>query len=365
MRNALIIEEFTRLGGGQIAFYGIYNSLRSTYGSNINILTSKIRPFLKNVDSRLMEVDYVYREGINPVSMMSTIWRVKRQMNRIIDRTLYDFVLNNHPTTFLYSGNINYLHAVSIVDNLIDHYGNVVNPVLFNLVTKLGIYRIYDGSVIVVPSSYSREIAIKIFHKMNIYPKRVDVMNPPVDIPEYVSNIKSRKKRVLYIGRINKEKGVENVLEIASAKKNTEFIVAGAVNAGDDQYYESLKRVAPPNVTFYANISEETKAKLMTESSVQLHIRKKEAFPLSVIEGMSCGCVPVVPKFGGSWKDIINEGEFGLGFGSNEEAVQMIDEALELSESERNNIINRGKSFSTDQFRRRFLNYITETDLTL
>ena len=360
LRKALIIEEFTRLGGGQIAFRGILESLRSVHGENVDILTSKSHPFLKDINSRLREVDYVYREGINPISMMSTIWRVRRQLNRIIPMSHYDFVLNNHPTTFLYSGDINYLHAVSMVDNLIDHDGNVISQIPFTLVSKLGLYKIYGGSVIVVPSSYSKRIATKIFRKMNVFPRRIDVINPPVDIPQHINNEGARKRRVLYLGRINREKGVENVLEIARMKGGTEFIVAGAVNTGDDAYYGELRRTAPPNVTFYSNITEDTKAKLMTESAVQLHIRKKEAFPLSVIEGMSCGCIPVVPKFGGSWEDIINEGEFGFGFTSPEEAIQSIDEAFEISHEQRSNIIMRGNSFSTGEFKKRFLNYLDD-----
>jgi len=85
-----------------------------------------------------------------------------------------------------------------------------------------------------------------------------------------------------------------------------------------------------------------------------LHAKVDEPFGISVVEGMSVGAVPVVHKSGGSWTDIIEEGKYGYGYLTEEEAVESLYQALN-NESLRKEVKERAKLFNNINFEEKFL----------
>ena len=48
---------------------------------------------------------------------------------------------------------------------------------------------------------------------------------------------------------------------------------------------------------------------------------------MAVVEAMAAGCVPVVPRVGGPWQDILDgrQGAYGFSYQGPEEAAELID----------------------------------------
>jgi glycosyltransferase involved in cell wall biosynthesis len=73
---------------------------------------------------------------------------------------------------------------------------------------------------------------------------------------------------------------------------------------------------------------------LLKTSKVYLHPTKYEHFGIAIVEAMASGLIPVVHKSGGAWMDIVEYGRYGFGFKSVEEAIENINNILEMREDE-------------------------------
>ena len=157
--------------------------------------------------------------------------------------------------------------------------------------------------------------------------------------------------KILIFGRINKRKNIDQFLKVAG-KIDKKIIIAGAVNEGQDfENYKYLKRIAPKNVEFIMNPDENQKEELFLNSKIYIHTNKKEHFGISIVEAMSYGLIPVVPKTGGPWIDIVNKGKYGFGYENFEGIINSIDNALKVNETFRNEIIKSTKRFSENNFK--------------
>lgn len=120
--------------------------------------------------------------------------------------------------------------------------------------------------------------------------------------------------RLLYLGRISPEKGLETLLEAMSCLKdiNVELAICGS---GDDEYAGGLKEMC-------ATLGLEEKVRwLGHQSDVYGYIRSsdigvvpskcREAFGLVLLEFMSQG-VPVISTDSGAQREIITDGREGL-----------------------------------------------------
>ncbi|QGR19743.1 glycosyltransferase [Stygiolobus azoricus] len=93
---------------------------------------------------------------------------------------------------------------------------------------------------------------------------------------------------------------------------------------------------------------------MLCKAKVIFHAKVEEPFGIAIVEGMSAGAVPVVHKSGGSWTDIIEEGKYGYGYLTEEEAVEFLYQALN-NESLRKEVKERAKLFSSNNFEEKFL----------
>ena len=150
------------------------------------------------------------------------------------------------------------------------------------------------------------------------------------------------------------KKKLELAIEMAK-KSKLKFIIAGAVNPGNENYYRFLISKAPTNLKIIKNPDDTIKEKLYRESGIFLHLRRKENFPISVLESIAYGCIPVVPKYGGTWYDIVLRGKFGLGYNSILEGNQKLIQASACKNEYRQIILESRERFSEDLFSSRFL----------
>jgi glycosyltransferase involved in cell wall biosynthesis len=126
---------------------------------------------------------------------------------------------------------------------------------------------------------------------------------------------------LLFFGRIHKDKGARQAIEIARAcKKN--LILAGIIQ--DQAYYDQY--VAPhldnDRVIYVGSVGPVERNRLLGKAGALLHpIQFDEPFGLSVIESMACG-TPVIAFDRGSMPELIESGKNGF-------LVNNVDEAME------------------------------------
>ncbi|WP_298277023.1 glycosyltransferase family 4 protein [Ferroplasma sp.] len=318
--KVLLIDEFSRIGGGQILSKLLLDYFNKNYGQTY-IAVDREHTYIEY--ENIIKTPYYFRENMKLPFLYYYVARTKKFLKQHIQNQ-FDLVFNNHPNMFLYKADINALHGFSFLDQIIDEYGNIKNKIIFNFIKKSGMYNIYNNANFLVNSNYTLQISRKLFPLLNIKPNLMRLIYIPV---EYVENIDlsiKDKNLVISIGRIDMRKNYEVLLRIAEKLKNYRFIIAGALNRGDEEYYRNLIKNKPDNVEIKANINEYEKIELLKKASIYIHLNRRENYGISILEAMSYGSVPVVPESGGPWEDIIEYGKYGYGFNSVDEAVEQI-----------------------------------------
>jgi glycosyltransferase involved in cell wall biosynthesis len=141
-----------------------------------------------------------------------------------------------------------------------------------------------------------------------------------------------RGEYLAFLGRISPEKRPDRAIEIAS-KAGLPLKIAAKVDDADRAYWDRV--IAPlvsshPNVEFIGEINEHQKADFLGNAKALLFpIDWPEPFGLVMIEAMACG-TPVVAFRCGSVPEVIDEGASGLIVESVDEAVEKIDQVLQL-----------------------------------
>jgi len=354
MLKALIIDDMRRRGGGQ-SYAKITASVLTEMGYDTYFLT--------NVDSVdgiaagiVYKVEYEFRENSFRIIDFLKIVGLRRQLSEI-DISGFNVSINNHPNVFIINGKINILHGFSFLDPWVDEKGELYSrlpPAIFRLIN---LYGIYNGSFFIPNSEYTRGISLRLFDELGLNVELGEVLNPPVPVKKV--DVKEKKEQVLLLGRISRHKGIEGVAKIAN-ENSISIVVAGYVNKGDENFVEKLRKEAGKNVKIMENVREEEKERLMAESSTVLSMNMKEHFGIAVAEAMNYGCIPVVPKSGGQWSDIVEFGKYGLGYDGQDELVAMLNKSFSYGKGERLRIAESVKRFSVQEFSRKIANLIEE-----
>lgn len=353
--NIGLIEEFSRIGGGQ-KFAQIVSEMLTDEGFKVTLITDRDHNFVQGKYHKIIETNFRYSEGMTSLSVLIRAISLRRELKRFRE---FEFTINNHPNVFLFKGDVNSLHSISISEQAINEEGKAENRLLLSALKALGLYKIYEGGLFWAPTEYNRNISQKIFDILDVRNTKFFVLPIPITrFPEI--NLNEKKDQILVFGRISREKRLDLALELAK-ELPMKFIIAGAVNPGNEGYYRSLLSLAPENVTFIANPSEEMKDELFRDSKIFLHFRKRENFPISVLEAIAYGCIPVVPRSGGTWTDIVQRGEYGFGYSDISEAIQCITKARNLNQDKSRHILDSRNRFSFQNFRRGYIEMIENT----
>ena len=196
--------------------------------------------------------------------------------------------------------------------------GFVDTPVLttihgFSSPEILPVYKKYDGTTYYVSISdadRSPELnyAATIHHGIDI--RQFDFEPDP---EEYL----------LFFGRIHRDKGTKEALEIARAC-NKKLLIAGIIQ--DEEYFRQYVTPHLDNGTaeYIGSVGPEDRNRVLGKALAMLHpINFNEPFGLSVIEAMACG-TPVIAFNRGSMPELIVDGRNGFLVNSVETAVRAV-----------------------------------------
>jgi len=134
---------------------------------------------------------------------------------------------------------------------------------------------------------------------------------------------------LLFFGRIHKDKGTREALNIARACSK-KLILAGIIQ--DQAYYDQY--VAPyidnDKVVYIGSVGPAERNRLLGNACTLLHpIQFDEPFGLSVIESMACG-TPVIAFDRGSMPELIENGKSGFLVDNVEEAIETVARIEEI-----------------------------------
>lgn len=138
-----------------------------------------------------------------------------------------------------------------------------------------------------------------------IIPNGVDIPELPVD--------RVRKRRVVFLGRINPVKGIDMLinawLELQARFPDWELVIAGPL---DEDYAAEMKKLAQSagentNIRFTGEVQGDEKKSLLSGASLFVLPSHSENFGMVVAEALSHG-VPVITTTGTPWSDLQTRG---------------------------------------------------------
>lgn len=233
-------------------------------------------------------------------------------------------------------------------------YGRLYD-LLLRLVDRL------NSSLIIANSKFNRRIIRKCLNR------DACVVYPPVNTQKFMHAVRDRDREniVVAVSRFLPEQNLACIPKLAKLVRNSSFLVIGPSGMTSKGTLEELnatisKLAVKDQVRIVTNQPFSKLLEALSTAKVFLRTEPCEPFGMAVVEAMVAGCVPVVPKAGGPWFDILNQeqGKYGYAYSNLKEAAEEIntlmnDERLRIEISRR--AVERAKFFDRSFFERRIV----------
>ncbi|MFG1556240.1 MAG: glycosyltransferase family 4 protein [Thermoplasmataceae archaeon] len=321
--NVALLSNFFSLSGTQQLASSIANVFKEN-GYKLSVITGKKSKFIPDNVDNVNFLRYPYYQDANRALILLNELILKWEIGKQ-DLEMYKLTFNNQPNTFLYNASMNYLHGPSFFESFMNQQGEVVNHFLYRVIRALGIYKIYRDGLFLTHGNYSKEYAKRGFKLLNLRPRSIIPIDTPVQYPILDKLPIKDSNLILTFGRISPDKNLEMISNVARLIPS-QFIIAGYLSKERTEYASKLRKIMPANVKIIENPSDTDKIDLYKRANIYLHTKPREHFGLTVAEALWFGCIPVVPKSGGAWEDIISKGKYGYGYDNEDELVGVLND---------------------------------------
>lgn len=227
--------------------------------------------------------------------------------------------LNNYGEVLPIFSDISYIHSIPLSSSegnpLAIPFWFTIKPLYVALLRTLSSF---SSPLLLTNSLYNKR---KISHYTLSH---LIVLYPPVDCMERISTPKTNS--ILTASRYSASKRLEIIPTIA--KHVTSVCVFNICLIGGDN--ADIRLLRGPSINIVRNPPAKRLNHLRQSSMIYLSTQPTEALGLSILEAMTAGCIPVVPKDGGPWVDILDkkQGEVGFAYENPVEAAEQIDAIL-------------------------------------
>lgn len=193
------------------------------------------------------------------------------------------------------------------------HGGKYMNDNSPSKLLNTMIKRILKGNKAIIVLSNKEKSLIE--QKYNL--QDVCVLPNPIEVPVSGATDKiydNDGTHFLYLGRIEKNKGIEEMLDAFSKLKETEHsfkLHLAGKEQGEDNYIERFKTALDNSFIYEGVVSGNDKDELLRKCHVFLLPSYYEGLPMSLLETMSYGMVPIVTEVG-SIGDYVVDGKNGM-----------------------------------------------------
>ena len=194
-----------------------------------------------------------------------------------------------------------------------------------SLMEKIKLWFLGSGVAITTTGSITRDYLIS--RGINI--NKIFIMpNLPDEAITKAKQKKQRKYDIISFSRIDENKNVSLLINALIILKKKSIIPKVAI-AGSGDKEAKIKQLVKnsglsDSVDFLGFISgTEAKINVLTDSCIFVSCSRGEGFPVSLIEAMICGCVPVVSNVG-DIVDVVHDGENGFTFSDYNTPMQLV-----------------------------------------
>lgn len=208
----------------------------------------------------------------------------------------------------------------------------------------------------------SNSVKNSLIKEYDVYSENIYVIYNGVDLLKFKPNDKevfftNDKVRLIYVGRLIKNKGVQLILSAIAKSRNLNRIHFTIVGEGDyrEDLEELSRKICIENQVSFLGISRNV-YNLLPKADIFLHVPMlEEGFGITVIEAMASGLICVCSRSGALPEIVINEyNGFLVEKNSIEEITKCIDKIVDMKIQDlnfmRQNAIKQAENFSTEQF---------------
>jgi len=191
----------------------------------------------------------------------------------------------------------------------------------------------------------------------HVVPNFISTTNLPRDF----SPVRERK-RLLYLGRMDWEKGIFEILEIARRLPGEEFVFVGNFADKSQEERFGLELEKTNNAKWIGPVYDDGKYDIIAGSRILLFPTRRDEFPMTLIESTILGCVPLVSPVG-SVGEIIRDGFNGLYIDPDDidgilRRIAELDDSENLQQMSENGIEYARTHFTSDAVRNRLLGIV-------
>jgi len=342
-----------------LTFYRDYEA----FERSINLLTPNYRPKIiaKPTPTSYNLLDIILSERLirfKRLMLAQSLLKTSRRLD-------YDLIFDTSSNVPL-DVDISYIHYPTIAPG---YSGGIIYRTYHLLVKNFS--RLLEGTpkLVLTNSSWTANKVI------TYYPRligRVFTLYPPVDV-EYFNEAfsKGRDELVITVSRFTPEKNLGEVLKVAKALRNYNFLLVGSAGKYSEPIIKYLRtRIESENldnVELKMNVPRDELRKLLSRAKYYLHPPFPEHFGISVVEAMATGCIPIVYRDGGVWYDIVSRVSDILGYGDINEVpniIRNLDSNKDLYITLRSKSIEISKEFNYENFKKnlsKWVNYVLKT----
>lgn len=197
----------------------------------------------------------------------------------------------------------------------------------------------------------------------DISPDKISVVSHSYRIDLHPSDIIPSPKNFIYVGRIDSQKGIEEICDYFIQNPHLYLTLVGKGN--QENYVKNIikKHI---NIKYLGYISDINKLMTIYQKNAFFLLNSKqinyweELFGQVLIESMACGCIPIAVSHSGP-KEIIENNKNGILFEENQ-LKHAIDKATQMTEEKylslRNEAIIRGRQFYWEKISERWLSIL-------
>ena len=207
--------------------------------------------------------------------------------------------------------------------------------------------------------------------KEALKPINIAKVYPPVQVEKirrFVERLGVDKEDLaVYVGRIQPEKGLEDLVKAVAMIRDTNFVVKILGFVEDRNYLRKLKKLihrlgVSNKIDVIANATRRQVLEALAKAKTLVHPAHYEPFGIAVVEGMAAGCMPVVRKgFNGPWIDILEKGKYGHGFTTPDQLAKTLRQVLDnYNTRQSRQIIERAKTFDEKEFKNNIIKVLRD-----
>ncbi|MCL5985027.1 MAG: glycosyltransferase [Actinobacteria bacterium] len=173
--------------------------------------------------------------------------------------------------------------------------------------------------------------------KVRIVPYGIDVsryLNLPIEGVFRKKYGIDKSPLILFVGRINRIKGLDFLIEAFARLKQVQPHSILAVVGTDDGYLEELRDIISSNnlnnsVIFTGTVSEDDKIQAYVDADIFVYPSQYEVFGMSPVEALLCGTPAIIAKCSGLF-DLLSKIEYpyAVDFGDHDEFLKLMAAVL-------------------------------------